>query len=72
MQAFTVCGQFNLNFWDEVTSWKHQQYGVAGVTVYNYAPSTPTQLWTMVGDNNSSSLVSANHNDKADYYINYC
>jgi hypothetical protein len=72
VQAFTVCGQFNLNFWDEATSWKHQQYGVAGVTVYNYAPSTPTQLWTMTGDNNSSTLVAASHNDKADYYINYC
>jgi hypothetical protein len=72
VQSFSSCGEYNLNYWDEASSWKHQQYGIAGVTVFNYAPGTPTQLWSMQGDLNSSSQVAANHNDKADYVINYC
>lgn len=72
VQSFTQCGQFDLNYWDEASSWKHQQIGVAGVTMFNYAPSTPTQLWSMTGNFNSSNQVAANHNDKADYFINYC
>jgi hypothetical protein len=71
-QSFESCGQFNLDYWDEASSWRHQQYGVAGVTVFNYGPSTPSQLWTMTGTNNSSTLVTGSHNDKADYFINYC
>jgi hypothetical protein len=71
IQAYWQCGEYNLQYWDEASSWKSPQKDGAWVEVWSYPPSDPAYLWSM-NEGAQNSNVGARVNDKADYVINHC